>query len=128
MFLTVPSFHYVQHASELLVIEGQVVRVPSGICSKEDLFQALYERMNFPGYFGFNWDALHDCLTDLGWIPEHRLSLIHDGFPELSPNERRLYLEVLADAVHLHTVEQRRILDVYFPEDSKKSILRHLSR
>ncbi|MFR9164902.1 MAG: barstar family protein [Dysgonomonas sp.] len=34
--------------------------------------------MRFPNYFGFNWNALLDCLRDFDWIEEKYIILIHD--------------------------------------------------
>jgi RNAse (barnase) inhibitor barstar len=39
----------------------------SGIASKEGLLRAIAETLAFPDWFGENWDALEDCLTDLSW-------------------------------------------------------------
>ena len=36
---------------------------------KEGLLAAIGRDMAFPEWFGANWDALADCLTDLGWRP-----------------------------------------------------------
>jgi tetratricopeptide (TPR) repeat protein len=33
--------------------------------SREGFFSALAATLQFPGYFGHNWDATYDCLTDL---------------------------------------------------------------
>ena len=38
------------------------------ILSKFDIFRIFYEKLKFPNYFGNNWDALFDCLKDLGWL------------------------------------------------------------
>jgi Barstar (barnase inhibitor) len=41
----------------------------SAIEGKEALMAALSEGFEFPDYFGANWDALEECLRDLGsWI------------------------------------------------------------
>jgi RNAse (barnase) inhibitor barstar len=34
---------------------------------KAELLAALAQSLSFPEWFGGNWDALADCLTDLGW-------------------------------------------------------------
>lgn len=36
---------------------------------KDALLQAIATAMGFPEWFGHNWDALLDCLADLGWRP-----------------------------------------------------------
>lgn len=34
---------------------------------KKPLFEAMAQALDFPDWFGENWDALEDCLTDLSW-------------------------------------------------------------
>jgi len=47
------------------------------VISKETLLHAVYQAAMFPGHFGFNWDALHDALTDLTWLePVKGIALI----------------------------------------------------
>jgi RNAse (barnase) inhibitor barstar len=36
---------------------------------KKEFLQRVSEALNFPAYFGMNWDALSDSLTDLSWKP-----------------------------------------------------------
>lgn len=36
---------------------------------KESLLEAIGRDMAFPEWYGRNWDALADCLDDLGWRP-----------------------------------------------------------
>ncbi len=36
------------------------------IRTKDDLLRAVAAAMRFPDYFGMNWDAVIDCLRDLG--------------------------------------------------------------
>jgi RNAse (barnase) inhibitor barstar len=41
----------------------------AGVRDKHELLAAIGKAMAFPEWFGFNWDALMDCLADLGWRP-----------------------------------------------------------
>lgn len=37
------------------------------IYNKSDLLKEIFDVCNFPGYFGFNWDALRDCINDFSF-------------------------------------------------------------
>lgn len=51
------------HRKEIeLVLDGEKLK------NKEQLLRALKEGLCFPDCFGFNWDALQDCITDLSWL------------------------------------------------------------
>lgn len=40
-----------------------------GARGKADLLARIAAALDFPAWFGHNWDALADCLADLGWLP-----------------------------------------------------------
>jgi hypothetical protein len=42
----------------------------SGAHDKAGLLEKTAAAMSFPGWFGQNWDAWFDCLTDFGWQPK----------------------------------------------------------
>jgi RNAse (barnase) inhibitor barstar len=45
-------------------------RIDADACdSKVELLDTLGHVLAFPEWFGCNWDALADCLTDLSWLP-----------------------------------------------------------
>jgi RNAse (barnase) inhibitor barstar len=46
---------------------------------KEGFLSAVAQALTFPAWFGHNWDALEECLTDLSWqpAPGYLLTLAH---------------------------------------------------
>ena len=57
--------------------------------------------MDFPDYFGHNWDALEECLADLEWLPAKGYVLLINDAVQVLPNDEEEYetfLEILRDA------------------------------
>ena len=91
--------------------------VPKSL-SKSALLSHLSKALNFPDYFGENWDALYDCLSSMQ-ISEPRVALIHEALPDLDDKNLSIYLNILNDIVKLkkETIDKRTYpeLIVIFP-------------
>ena len=79
-----------------------VARLGSGeTADKKTLLAALSRRLRFPAYFGGNWDALKDCLTDMtDWIAAPGWVVIVTEAESLcagSPADRKTFLDVVGD-------------------------------
>ncbi len=61
-----------QEAKLLRLAEGLGFRVflidAEHARSKPELLAAFADTLSFPEYFGYNWDALDECIRDLGWL------------------------------------------------------------
>ncbi|MET7898960.1 barstar family protein [Streptomyces mirabilis] len=76
-------------------MQGQEMRDSDGV------FTQFYEALRLPDYFGWNWNALRDCLRDLHWLSaRHFLITIDDADAVLSesPEEREILFRALNDA------------------------------
>jgi RNAse (barnase) inhibitor barstar len=47
---------------------------------KAGLLDQVAREMDLPDYFGRNWDALNDCLTDLSWRPAAGYVVLFNDF------------------------------------------------
>lgn len=85
---------------ETLALPAAIVaEIPAGISSKRELLSALSRALQFPSYFGHNWDALDECLTDLSWLPAGDVLVIHRDLPLAMDSEAcSIYLSILWDA------------------------------
>lgn len=67
---------------------------------KETLLRNIAAALHFPDWFGGNWDALEDCLTDLAWRAGTGHVLLVEGHGELPADDLGVLLDVLAAAAH----------------------------
>jgi RNAse (barnase) inhibitor barstar len=79
----------------LRILQGKKCATPSG------LFNEFARALEFPEYFGHNWDALEECLADLEWLPAKGYALLMADAQAVIPDDEEDYetlLEVLNDA------------------------------
>lgn len=56
-------------------------RIDAAAVRTKSAFLGLVARtLAFPSWFGRNWDAFEDCLTDLSWIEQPGLVIVIEGF------------------------------------------------
>lgn len=62
---------HVESVRRDLAAAGWMVHVLDGrgVTGARPLFDRCARVLAFPTWFGHNWDALVDCLGDLGWLP-----------------------------------------------------------
>jgi hypothetical protein len=113
-----PGFAFVEHPCDYRDPAALVVHIPAKARGKEKVLGVLARGLRFPSYFGWNWDALDECLRDLSWLGEvKKITIVHDGLP-FSPRAEHftLYRELLADAVaSLQSAAEPRELKIVFP-------------
>lgn len=78
------------------------VRIDLADCrSKAELLARIADALEFPWWFGQNWDALADCLGDLEWLPAEGYVLLLDAPDALrraAPEDYATAAEVFAAA------------------------------
>jgi RNAse (barnase) inhibitor barstar len=73
----------------------------AGCSDKAEFLARIAAALGFPAWFGHNWDALFDCLTDLSWRPALGYVLILEHATELQATEPEVFgtaLAILGDA------------------------------
>lgn len=71
----------------------------AGVTDRPELLKRFAAPLNFPDWYGQNWDALADCLADLSWIEaEGYLFLLEnaDDLRSAHPDEFITMLQVFA--------------------------------
>lgn len=63
----------------------EVTSIEVSNTGKGELLSQIARALEFPGWFGGNWDALEDCLCDLSWRPAQQGWLL--VFHNLAPGE-----------------------------------------
>jgi hypothetical protein len=80
------------------------------IRDKAGLLDACSDSLQFPAYFGYNWDALADCLADLSWLPDRGRVVLWDRYGVLAASDPDAWAtgrEVFQSAAEERTAEGR---------------------
>jgi hypothetical protein len=113
------QFEFVDDLTGFRAPDWLVVRLPGRLFRKQDLLRALAVGLKFPSYFGYNWDALEECLNDLSWLGKGaNVVLLHKHVPLRDDEQRRIYCDILRQAM----ANERTALRVVFPLSSRREI------
>lgn len=105
-----------------LASNESLVCLLSDINSKSELMKFMADGLQFPGYFGHNWDALEECLRDLSWIENCGVTVIHKTLPNLSEGELYTYLDILWDSTLFWRNKSEHYLQISFPISARSGI------
>jgi Barstar (barnase inhibitor) len=107
---------YFGDVTRLCTSDDFVAELPEGITTKVQLLEAYYVLLKFPEYFGFNWDAMEECLRDFHWIKNRRVIIVHKALPRLEHSQIKIYLDILANCVRDWKEGEAHSIVVAFPE------------
>jgi len=97
--------------------QGSALRVLriglSGAAGKDALMERIARALDFPRWFGGNWDALEDCLTDLSWSGAAGHVLLIEGAADLPVDERGILVDILVSAAASWAERKRPFFAVF---------------
>lgn len=82
-----------------------------GLGDKHSLLSALGRALDFPDYYGENWDALEECLGDLSWR-QGPVCLVIEHADAIPPELRGTLLDVFGQAAREWT-RQGRVFSLF---------------
>lgn len=85
----------------------------AGVRDKAALLAALARALGFPDWFGGNWDALEDCLTDLSWRDPGEIRLVLEGWSGLEAEDLEVLIDVLGAAAAYWAGRGRRFVALF---------------
>lgn len=86
-----------QHNFRCFYLDGRTIN------DKTSFLNACGKAMSFPAYYGGNWDALDECITDLEWCPAQGYVLLYDQVEHFAggqPEQWSVALDILHEAAN----------------------------
>jgi hypothetical protein len=81
------------------------------IDAQQGVLEAIAKALDFPEWFGRNWDALEDCLGDLSWRAGSGHVLLFEGFPR--GDELGVLIDVLRSSAQFWAGRSRPFFAVF---------------
>lgn len=78
------------------------------VLTKRRFLAVAARALDFPGWFGVNWDAFEDCMTDLEWIPAAAYVVLLENmerFAKRAPRDFDTALGILETAAEFWSEE-----------------------
>lgn len=87
---------------------GAEIRIDlAALADKKQFIRLLAARLAFPEYFGFNLDALDECMCDLAWLPDDS-RIIFLNAARIKDARLRIQVEVMLSDWQVYWTERQR--------------------
>lgn len=101
-----------------------IINIRKDINNNKELFDIFSSYLQFPTYFGQNWDAFYDCLCDLEHLHKNKILILHEDLPfKEFEEERKIYIEMLFDLGSFFSSDPIYKIDAAFPLMQKSAII-----
>jgi hypothetical protein len=87
---------------------------------KRALLRTIAAELDFPDWFGANWDALEDCLSDLSWREGEGHVLAFEDFHSLPGDELAILIDTLSGAAQFWSGRRKPFFAVFI--DPKRAL------
>jgi RNAse (barnase) inhibitor barstar len=88
----------------------------------KDALKAISQALGFPEWFGENWDALEDCLSDLSWREASGHVLLLRNFEALDQDQLGILIDVLASSAEFWAGRGKPFFAVFIDPERKLSL------
>ena len=88
-----------------------------------DMHHAIQKALDFPDYYGQNWDAFWDCLTDMVGRPVYIEIIGLDVIKQKFQGEEKILLETLKEFKHYRNDEYANNTEIKYTLDGKQYVI-----
>ena len=88
-----------------------------------EMHKVIQEALDFPDYYGCNWDAFWDCLTDMAGRPVHIEIYGLDVIGQKFEGEDQILLETLKEFKHYRNDKFTNEIEITYFIGNKKYVI-----
>ena len=88
-----------------------------------EMHKVIQDALDFPDYYGCNWDAFWDCLTDMVGRPVYIEIIGLDVIKQKFQGEEKILLETLKEFKHYRNDEYANDTEIKYTLDGKQYVI-----